>query len=380
MTRSHPQLRDVLRAPRLPALDGLRAVAVLVVIFYHAGVGHVPGDLGVSIFFVLSGFLITWLLLREADATGTASLPAFYMRRVLRIFPAYFVFIAFSYAVDRLRGDVWSTPMLVSALTYTVNYFNALHGHPTSSIAHAWSLAIEEQFYLLWPPLFLLLVLRGGRRALRWGLALAIAAVALWRSYLYLIVGVAPASVYNAFDARFDELAIGCLLAVVAAEPSVSRAAATVARRAWMPLVTIALILVSRVAMPAGYHYAAGFTVDGLLIAVLLVQLLQLSGTAPWRWLDHPVVRYLGFISYPMYLYHQWGLGAGRHVPQLAPGTHLVAGLAATVIFASASYFGIERPFLALKRRFERVPTTRRGPRRDKEGGASSEEHVLVAP
>src|SRR5881628_2466461 len=139
------------RSTHLPALDGLRAVAVFTVIVYHFGIAAVPGDLGVSAFFVLSGFLITWLLLREHAANGTVSLTRFYTRRVLRIFPAYYAFLALSFAIDHLRHDPWSPALRNSAIVYLINYFNAFNGHPNTSIAHAWSLAIEEQFYLLWP-------------------------------------------------------------------------------------------------------------------------------------------------------------------------------------------------------------------------------------
>ena len=118
---------------------------------YHFGIDAVPGDLGVSAFFVLSGFLITWLLLKEYRDTGTISLRRFYTRRMLRIFPAYYVFVAASFAIDTVRGDHWRPGLGLSALLYVVNYYNAFQGHPATSIAHAWSLGIEEQFYLLWP-------------------------------------------------------------------------------------------------------------------------------------------------------------------------------------------------------------------------------------
>src|SRR2546426_2623171 len=137
-------LTKVLAQQHLPALDGLRAVSVFTVMVYHFGFIRVPGDLGVSAFFVLSGFLITWLLLKEDRATGDVSLTRFYVRRVLRIFPAYYAFLAVSFVIDYMRHDPWSPALSTSAIFYVVNYFNALYGHPSTSIAHAWSLAIEE--------------------------------------------------------------------------------------------------------------------------------------------------------------------------------------------------------------------------------------------
>jgi peptidoglycan/LPS O-acetylase OafA/YrhL len=126
-------------------------------LYHFTGNPWIPGDLGVGLFFVISGFLITLLLLREADRTGTVSLSQFYLRRTVRIFPAYYASMAVSLAVDFIRGTVWSPGLLASGAAYLMNYYNAFNNHPTTSIAHAWSLANEEQFYLLWPAAFLAL-------------------------------------------------------------------------------------------------------------------------------------------------------------------------------------------------------------------------------
>lgn len=347
-------LGRVLSQRHLPALDGMRAVAVFTVIAYHAGLDAVPGDLGVSAFFVLSGFLITWLLLKEWRTDESVSLRRFYARRTLRIFPAYYVFLALSFAVDRLRDDPWPDGLAAAAVAYVVNYYNAFHGHPTTSIAHAWSLGVEEQFYLLWPTVFLLLV-RRGRRVLLGTVAGLIAAVLLWRSFLFLVGDVGTAYVYNAFDTRFDNLGMGCLLAICVERPWFAAVARAVARNAWLPLVTLGLLVWSRVGVSTAYHYSLGFTVDALLIAIFIVQVLQLHRRALWSWLEHPVVRYLGVISYPLYLYHIWGIGFGHQMGFLPPAFQALAGVLASVLLASGSYFLIERPFLALKRRFEAV-------------------------
>jgi len=344
------------RATHLPALDGLRAVAVFTVIVYHFGIATVPGDLGVSAFFVLSGFLITWLLLKEHAASGTVSLRRFYTRRVLRIFPAYYAFLAVSFAIDHFRGQSWGQSLGLSSVFYLVNYYNALNGHPTTSISHAWSLGIEEQFYLLWPML-LLVLLRGGTRRAAQTLAGVIVAVVLWRSALYAGFHVGSAYVYNAFDTRFDNLAVGCLLALTANAPTFEGVAARLSRSVWAPLVTLALLVVSRAAIGATYHYTVGFTVDAVLVAVFIVQMLRLYRTKLWSWLETSVVRYLGVISYPLYLWHPWGLGVGHHVHAAGPAGEFAFGVLACIALATGSYFIVERPFLALKRRFEPAAT-----------------------
>jgi len=348
---------DVVGRAHLPALDGLRAVAVAAVIVGHADypVRGVPADLGVSAFFVLSGFLITRLLVREWNTTGDLSLSRFYLRRTMRIFPAYYAFLLLSFVIDRHQGQHWDWRLLASGVTYTVNYFNALHHHPNTSIAHAWSLAVEEQFYLVWPLLFLLLA-RRGRHALVAGVTtLAVMALA-WRSVLGLWLHADTAYLYNAFDTRFDNLAVGCVFALLADRPSVARAVDNLAARPWRAWATLGLLLVSRLATPEAYHYSIGFTVDAVLVALLIAQLLVLYRSWSWRWLEHPVMRYLGIISYPIYLYHAWGPSIARHLVPNTPAAIFTGGVVATVLLAMGSYYVVERPFLRLKRRFEASP------------------------
>jgi peptidoglycan/LPS O-acetylase OafA/YrhL len=348
-------LATVLRRSHLPALDGLRAVAVFVVIAYHFFGSPIPGDLGVSAFFVLSGFLITWLLLKEHDTSGTISLRDFYARRVLRIFPAYYFFITVSFLIDYFRGQPWERALGLSGFFYVVNYYNATHGHPPTSIAHAWSLGIEEQFYVLWPLVLLILARRGKARALA-VLSVIIVVVAAWRSFLYLGLRVGTPYVYNAFDTRFDNLAVGCFLALCAGQPWFLRFVRLVVRSALLPLATLALLILSRCAISASYHYSIGFTVDAFLVMVLLVQLLLLHRHPLWSWLQHPVARYLGVISYPLYLWHVWGLGVGKWLGMLPAAGQFVVGVLVCIVVASGSYFAIEKPFLALKRRLVSAP------------------------
>jgi peptidoglycan/LPS O-acetylase OafA/YrhL len=353
MTDQNSRFQSIIARKRLPALDGLRAVAVFTVILAHSELASrvVPGDLGVSAFFVLSGFLITRLLLREYESTGTVSKKQFYIRRTLRIFPAYYAFLLLSYALDARAGQIWPAERVITAVTYTVNYFNAFNHHPSTSIAHAWSLAVEEQFYLLWPVVFIGLAARG-RRAIVIGLSVMGLGAVAWRSWLTLNAHVDVSYVYNAFDTRFDNLAVGCLLAVIVDYERGVRAAQILATRAWLPLVTLGMLLISRLALPDAYHYSIGFTIDALLVAVLIVQLLQLYTSSLWSWIEWPAVRYLGTISYPMYLYHAWGGSFGRLLPGHWQVGEFLAGVVATVGLASGSYYFIERPFLKLKKRY----------------------------
>lgn len=346
-------LGKLLRGSHLPALDGLRMVAVLTVILNHVGYAAVPADLGVSIFFVLSGFLITWLLLKERERTGTVSLKTFYLRRLFRLLPAYYVFLAIVMAnyFGRSHGDIHPrTDIILPSLLYYANYFNAFHNHPPTPISHTWSLAVEEQFYLFWPLAFSFFIARGRPAVLRF-LLISIALVAAWRSFLFCVMHVGTAYVYNAFDTRFDNLAVGCLAAMLVQSPRVLDLAERISRRSIYPVLTILLIAASRM-MPESYHYAVGFTVEATLIAVAILQIMQLASRPGWRWLSHPVSAYVGSISYPMYLYH--GLCASlslRLFPdRILPRFPLVVGLA--IVLGTISFYVVEKPFLRLRRRF----------------------------
>ena len=348
---SRRPLADVLAQSRLPGLDGLRAAGVFAVIIAHARITRgLPGDFGPTAFFVLSGFLITRLLQRERKRTGTVSIPRFYLGRTLRIFPAYYVFLLFSYVMDARAHQRWTTAFLANAVTYTMNYFNAFNHHPTTSIAHAWSLAVEEQFYILWPLVFVVLAARG-TRALVTGVSLAAAAGIAWRCWLLLGANVDASYVYNAFETRFDGLAVGCLLAIAVDQSSIVTLAERCAARSWYSLVTLGLLLMSRTVLPGAFHYSIGFTVDALLVGLLIVQILQLYQSRFWRWLEWPATRYIGAISYPMYLYHAWGASIGRRVPGNFLYIKFAGGVIATIALASISYYIIERPILRLKPR-----------------------------
>lgn len=308
---------------------------------------------GVAGFFVLSGFLITWLLLKEYEKNGDISLKDFYIRRSLRIFPAYYAFIAVSVIWDLYRGNDDVREVILPGLFYLINYHNAIEGHSSSSLAHLWSLAIEEQFYLLWPALFALLMKRGKSRAITF-LVCASVVVMIWRTITYSVLDWGSSYAYNAFDTRFDNLAIGCALAFLVERERVLRLLNMVSSQFWMPLVSFTLLLISRQISDANYAYGPGFTIDALLLAVLLMQLVRLSTGRFWGWLNHRFAVYLGVISYPIYLWHIWGVQAGQKLNFLPEVAQVLAGVVISCLLAAGSYHLLEKRFLALKSRYER--------------------------
>ncbi|MCC6792341.1 MAG: acyltransferase [Thermomicrobiales bacterium] len=348
MTGDLGSFEETLTRRRLPALDGLRAVAVFLVMLFHFG-HPIPGDLGVTLFFVLSGFLITRLLLIELHGTGTIAIRAFYLRRTLRIVPAFSVYLLLIMLIAPMGERQWTFESVLSAATYTKNYVNAFTGHPVDFVSHTWSLAVEEQFYLCWPLGLALLARRRVSMPLVAGIA--ILAVLIWRSGLVFGLSAGHAYVYNAFDTRADSLLIGCLVAMVCDQARFRRRVERAARWAWLPIVPMALIAYSRLATPQTYRDAMGFTVDSLLIAVVLLLVMRFHAHPLWSWLDRAPVRFLGVISYSMYLYQQPIAYVGR-TSDLAPQpveTLLLCLL--TILLATCSYLFVERPCLRLKSR-----------------------------
>lgn len=345
-------LHAKLHRTHIPALDGLRAIAVFLVIFYHFGFSSVPGGRGVTAFFVLSGFLITWLLLKENEQTGTISLSGFYMRRLLRIFPAFYCYWTLLIILLLLKHQIIPWPHAWSSVFYVSNYYVALNGDPENGFSHTWSLAIEEQFYLLWPLAFLFW--RRSIARLTVHLVCLIAAVWFYRAFLVFLLQVDQAYIYAAFDTRLDHLMVGCLLAVVLKRGVMPAFWKVVCANVYLPLVTVALLACSIFLGQLfydRYRDVFGFAVEPVLFAVLIVQLIRFSSALPWKWIEFPVLRYLGRISYSLYLYQQITLYPVRRVLGAQPVVlQLVVAIFLTVAVASASYFLIERPFLKFKK------------------------------
>jgi len=344
-----------LQKSHLPSLDGIRAVAVALVVFYHLGIPGIPGGMGVLIFFVLSGFLITWLLLKEEERFGHISLKLFYARRTLRIFPAFYVywFLIVGLWVVSSRHIIW--PQAISSFFYLDNYYQAIFGDPNTGLSHTWSLGVEEQFYILWPLTFLLLKNNGRRiRFLLW----SIAAVWLYRELLIFVVHRSQGYIYEAFDTRADHLMIGCVLAVALRQRVWSRLwhlLVASPSRMWLTVTGLVISAALSHSLHAIYRDSLAFIVDPILAAFLIVQGTAYSSSALGKSLNWGWVRYLGAISYSIYLYHPLAMGFGeklfRKLPGLAPLAPLGAVIAVIAV-ASASYWLLEQPLQKLRARF----------------------------
>jgi len=353
-SRSAPidPLQASLNTSRIPALDGMRAIAVFLVIMYHFSFDWSPASTGVLAFFILSGFLITWLLLKESDKTGTISLPGFYKRRALRIFPAFYAYCGGCLLLLLATGHQVSWPDVTSALCYVSNYYQALFHPADSFVGHTWSLAIEEQFYLLWPACFFF-----GRRNLRWltwALVGVIGFVWIYRVVLAFAFQVDQAYIYRAFDTRIDNLMVGCLIAVLVRRGVLQGLWRVLTCKVYLPLLAIALLALSShfTLRSILYRDLVSFALDPLLVGALMIQLIIFSRTRAWSWFDAQPLRYLGQTSYSLYLYHPVvGYQVYKRLPNAPIWEQFGIAVVMTIAVASASYYFVEKPFLRLKDR-----------------------------
>ena len=339
---------------RIPSLDGVRAVAITLVIASHfAYTAAAPGwfadtsdvlrlgALGVRVFFVLSGFLITRLLVDERHERGTIRLRRFYLRRTLRIFPAYYVYLAAALGAAALGWLYLPTSAALHAVTYTTDY-----AHLTAwATGHGWSLSVEEQFYLLWPAAITLL---GVRRSAVLALACVVAAPLVRLGYHLW----APAMLRPEFrfECVVDSLAVGCLLALGRDRAWAWAPYRRLVESRWtggLPLALLALASLDRhplVGMPIG------IPLQNVVIAVLLDRWSRQPRSIAGRVLETRAFVYVGTLSYSLYLWQQPFFDPAA--PRWMTASPWNLGLVA--LCALASYHLVERPALRWRARLER--------------------------
>ena len=344
-----------------PQLDGVRAFAVALVVAVHVTYLLVPawagrwvpgGFLGVDVFFVLSGFLITTLLLEEHAATGTVSIRSFYARRALRLLPAVVVLLALHALAAVASGAdlTLEAGTAAAVMLYVANWVIASGHTLAAGLGHLWSLSVEEQFYLLWPALLLLVLHR--RRSTRVLVTLALAGIvfaAAVRAWLW-VDGATWDRIYVRTDARADQLLMGVLLALA------FHRGWRLPRR-WRHVGTIGVLtlLVCAVAVPrdSGWLFVGGgFTVVGLAALAVLATVLD-PGTALARAFSWRPAVHLGRASYSLYLWHApvFEVVADRLGSRPA-GVKIAVAFAGCTAATVASYRLVEMPMARLRRRW----------------------------
>jgi peptidoglycan/LPS O-acetylase OafA/YrhL len=341
------------RIQHQPALDGLRGVAVAGVLLFHAG--HLRGGyLGVDAFFVLSGFLITTLLLVEHDRTGKVGLGAFWSRRARRLLPALLAMLAFVALYAAVIADATERVSIrtdaLATLGYVANWHAIFSGtdywalfRSPSPLEHTWSLAIEEQFYLLWP-LLVVAVAATPKRVLGLATGLAIASF-VWMQFLY--DPASPSRVYYGTDTRLVSILIGAGLAALAIMRGPVRHAATRAAlevAAWVALVVL-FYAWTAINGSATRLYRGGLLLTAIAVAVVIAAAVHPRPGLVNRLLSFRPLCALGLISYGVYLWH-WPVYVwlDEQRTDLGGWTLVAVRVAVTVVVATLSFFLLEQP------------------------------------
>jgi peptidoglycan/LPS O-acetylase OafA/YrhL len=352
---------EYLGRTRMPLLDGIRAISILLTITVHAHIGQwswLAGERGVTMFFILSGYLITFLALREERENGRLNLSAFYVRRTFRIFPLYYITVAI-YAVliyglqvrsDKAANFSGALPYLLTYLQEIPFFFGVNGATSNIPLFHSWSLGIEEKFYLVWPVLIFVCL-----RTLRaWRLPACMAMIAIF----------ACAPHFGRFGMLlfpYFHILVGCAVAIVLNEARYFAIARTLSSRLWLCAILLIFVTVQFIS-PLYTYWPFQQPIDvlySLLGGVLLAALLTLE-SARVKILAHPALVFIGRLSYGIYLVHVLCLNVSEaalgklsgfvSVLVLAPLNLMIAFALATAV-ALAFAITIERPLIRIGHR-----------------------------
>jgi peptidoglycan/LPS O-acetylase OafA/YrhL len=343
---------------RIPSLDGLRAISIALVLVAHlAGTRNFPvsaaagnfwglGEFGVRVFFVISGFLITGLLMQELASEGHIRLGRFYLRRTLRIFPPYYTLLV-ALGIAWAVGAVALAPNdLAHGATYTSNYYLGRSWF----LGHTWSLSVEEQFYLLWPAALLLAGLRRG--------LLIAAAVVLLSPFIRVaeweLFRSAGAGVGMRFETVADSIATGCLLAGARAYLQATPLYQRVLRSPWFVVVPLLAIAGNLTHDHPLVLFGLGMSVANIAIALTIDWCVTHYDGRVGRVLNAAPLVFIGWISYSLYLWQQPFLNRASTSMVAAFPLNIVCAVALAV----ASYYIVERPALRLRKSIERAVFT----------------------
>ena len=341
----------------IPSLDGIRGIAALIVFMSHAALPEIfPGAFGVTVFFFLSGYLITTLLRREYASTGKIALKPFYLRRVYRILPPLYIVLTIAVLLDvfgAFNSQMTWRGVLAQFLHLT-NYFMIYVGPnelaPSTSIM--WSLTVEEHFYLLFPLALGLLYRRFDSRGVASILLAVCGLVLLWRVYLVFGAGYGHSYTYVATDTRVDSLLYGCILGVWC-NPAFDKLERIPGKPVWIALLaaSVGLLLFSFFYRSEAFRETFRYTVQGIAMFPIFFCAVRFHHWPIFAWLETRPMRAMGLISYTFYLVHVPILELMKSHLHLSVWPKTVVAFVLTVAASTAMYFLVEKRMAALRKR-----------------------------
>jgi peptidoglycan/LPS O-acetylase OafA/YrhL len=338
----------------IPSLDGIRTIAFLIVFLSHAGVNRIfsPGGFGVTIFFFLSGYLITTLLRREYEQNQVINLKHFYLRRILRIWPAFYL-VLFLASILTLIGVLEAEIQLPAFLSQALHYYNyylTFFGPSGSGVAPGtsvyWSVAVEEHFYCLFPFLYISLLKRRvspqRQMLIFWGICLAIL---IWRCVIVFGRGGDMMSIVYLSETRVDSILFGCALAVNG-NPVLDTPYGC--DRLWKYFLVpagITVLLLSFIADSVEFKSTLRFTIQGIALHGLFIAALRFPDWGVFQILNWSWMRFIGMLSYSLYLVHDTVIKAvALYLPQISVPLQGAMSMLISFILAYAMYRYIELP------------------------------------
>ena len=345
----------------IPSLDGIRALSFFGVYCSHVAPAtiRVPGPFGVTVFFFLSGFLITTLLRMEFASKGAISLRAFYVRRVLRIFPPFYIVLILSSGLALALGQALGAGVMLTKIFHLANYWIIGHGWDDTPLGTTgyWSLAVEEHFYFVFPGLYIVLCRFSRSGKVHALVLLALCGVALaWRAVLYYGFHADTLRTYVASDTRLDSILFGCVLATYG--NPVLDGPSRFPARVWQWFLFpagCALLLLSFWFHDLGLRETVRYTLQGIGLFPVFIAAVRYPEWGPFRFLNLEWVRFVGVLSYSLYLLHDVVLAnLAAHTGLSAIQRALIA-LPVSYAAAYAMHRFVERPCARLRRRWSRV-------------------------
>jgi peptidoglycan/LPS O-acetylase OafA/YrhL len=352
--------QETRRSSKIPSLDGLRAVSIVLVFCDHAGISlPIQGSSGVTVFFFLSGYLIASLLIREQEKAGRIAFGAFYLRRVIRIFPPMYIALALALILvaTQVVPDHLTVGGVLATALHSTNYYiiDAGRSGLVSTMFALWSLAVEEHFYLFFPVLLLALTaLTKNRRVQAAALIVMCILIGLWRSYLVIVDHVSFDRTYVATDTRADSILWGCALALIAGPLlAYARRSPQIWTYLLLPLAVVAFVVAQH--GPDAWTYGPGYTIQALALAVVFVTVIALPRSWAGIVLNFRPVVFLGVLSYSFYVLHRMAIMSLQVNTHL--GTAAVAACAFVISVAAAyvMHVAVERTCAKLRGRLSRA-------------------------